>query len=65
MKVRLPRYDWIVVSTSSGKESAAMLDVIVRQAEGLGVEIGGEAEVHEESFDSIRCVGERDSEVPT
>lgn len=37
MRVNLPWYDCIVVNSSAGKDSQAMLDLVVRQAEALGV----------------------------
>jgi 3'-phosphoadenosine 5'-phosphosulfate sulfotransferase (PAPS reductase)/FAD synthetase len=36
-KVRLERYDWIVVNTSAGKDSQAMMDVVCKRAAALGL----------------------------
>jgi len=37
MRVNLSWYDWIVVNSSAGKDSQAMLDVVVKQATALGI----------------------------
>src|SRR5262245_58387740 len=37
MRVRLDRYDWIVVSTSGGKDSQTMLRLVCRAAAAAGV----------------------------
>ncbi len=37
MRVRLKNYDWIVVSTSAGKDSQAMLDLVCCVAKELGI----------------------------
>jgi 3'-phosphoadenosine 5'-phosphosulfate sulfotransferase (PAPS reductase)/FAD synthetase len=37
VRVRLERYDWIVVNSSAGKDSQAMLHEICRQASALGI----------------------------
>src|SRR5262249_3492536 len=37
IKVRLENYDWIVLSHSSGKDGAAMLDLVIKRADHAGV----------------------------
>ena len=37
MRIRLAQYDWIVINTSAGKDSQAMLDYVCKFAENLGV----------------------------
>jgi predicted phosphoadenosine phosphosulfate sulfurtransferase len=37
MKINLRWYDWIVVNSSAGKDSQAMLDYVVKMADALGI----------------------------
>ena len=44
--VELTRYDWIIINSSAGKDSQAMLDFVVEQAKLQGVELSHLVVVH-------------------
>ena len=61
MKVNLHWYDHIVVNTSAGKDSQAMLDVVARRAEGLGLldrVVAVHADLGEEEWEGTRELAE-------
>lgn len=61
LRIRMMDYDWIVVNTSAGKDSQAMLDYVVQWADSLGIKdrvVAVHADLSEEEWPDTRELAE-------